>query len=67
MDQVDNGLESYHISGYAYETTQGATIKAGEVEPVPEPSTITLALLASGAAGLMRARRKKLLREKKEG
>lgn len=66
VDSVDNGLESYHISGYAYNDTADATTKAGEM-PVPEPSTVALALLASGAAGLMSARRKKLLREKREG
>ena len=69
VDQVDNALESYHISGYAYQSTPLASIEAGEGEPesVPEPSTVALALLASGAAGLMRARRKKLLRGKKQG
>ena len=68
VDSVDPSFESFHIDEYAYEPT-GATIQAGHGGGggVPEPSTITLALLASGAAGLVRARRKKLLREKKQG
>ena len=70
VDAVDSSFESYHISGYGYNDTADASINAGEGEPapvVPEPSTVALALLASGAAGLMRARRKKLLRGKRQG
>ena len=63
VDSIAPDFSQYHISGYAYEDS-GGTIKAGEM-PVPEPSTIALALLASGAAGVMASRRKKILKGRK--
>ena len=60
IDSVANDFTSYHVSGYAYQD-DGSSIKAGE-GVVPEPSTIALALLASGAAGVMVSRRKKILK-----
>ena len=57
---------SITIQSYAYNTA-GGNIKAGQTgPPVPEPSTIALALLASGAAGVMASRRKKLLKGKND-
>ncbi len=46
IDSVAGDYQSYHIDGYAYETS-GGSIVAGAV---PEPSS--LALLALGAAGV---------------
>jgi hypothetical protein len=48
---------SAHITGYAYDTVPGQTIKAGQTSPVSEPPT--LSLLALGAAGLAMMRRRK--------
>ena len=59
IDLVAAGGSSFHIAGYAYED-DGSPIQAGA--RIPEPSTIALALLASGAAGVMRSRRKKILK-----
>ena len=64
VDVVAAGFTSIHVDGYAYQD-DGSSIKAGEMPPVPEPSTIALALLASGAAGVMRSRRKKILKGRK--
>ena len=64
IDSIAAGNTEYHVAGYAYEDSGGA-IDAGDQggpAPVPEPSTIALALLASGAAGVMRSRRKKILK-----
>jgi PEP-CTERM motif len=46
-----------HITGYAYDTVAGQTIRAGQTSAVPEPGT--LALLALGAAGLAALRKRK--------
>ena len=56
---------SFRIASYAYNTA-GGSINAGETGAVPEPSTIALALLASGAAGVMASRRKKLLKGRRD-
>jgi len=62
IDAINAGGSNYHVDDYAYQS-DGTTIQAGEMPPVvPEPSTIALALLASGAAGVMRSRRKKILK-----
>ena len=63
IDSVDSQGLWYHVDDYAYQD-DGTSIKAGEM-PVPEPSTIALALLASGAAGVMASRRKKILKGRK--
>ena len=63
IDSIAANGSQYHVDGYAYQT-DGSPIQAGEM-PVPEPSTIALALLASGAAGVMRSRRKKILKGRK--
>ena len=55
--------DGYHVAAYGYQT-DGTASHAGE-QPVPEPSTIALALLASGAAGVMASRRKKILKGRK--
>ena len=52
----------YHVAAYGYQT-DGSASHAGE--QIPEPSTIALALLASGAAGVMASRRKKILKGRK--
>lgn len=65
IDQIDANEDWFHVDGYAYQN-DGSSIQAGRTtEPVPEPSTIALALLATGAAGVMRSRRKKILRGRK--
>lgn len=46
---------SFRIVDWAYNTTSGEAIRAGE--PIPEPST--LSLMALGAAGLLALRRRK--------
>ncbi len=51
IDSVAGDYESYHIDGYAYETS-GGSITAGAV---PEPTS--LAMLACGAAGIFAIRR----------
>ena len=57
---------SFRVASYAYNTA-GGSINAGQTEtPVPEPSTVALALLASGAAGVMASRRKKLLKGRRD-
>ena len=43
------------VFGYAYETTRGVGIDAGQTETIPEPTG--LALLAVGAAGVLTRRR----------
>ena len=63
IDSIAADGSQYHVAGYAYQT-DGSAIEAGEM-PVPEPSTIALALLASGAAGVMASRRKKMLKGRK--
>ena len=60
IDSIAANGKQYHVDDYAYEDS-GGSIKAGD-KPVPEPSTIALALLASGAAGVMRSRRQKILK-----
>ena len=64
IDSIAANASQYHVAGYAYQTS-GAPIQAGDTGQVPEPSTIALALLASGAAGVMRSRRKKILKGRK--
>lgn len=67
IDSIADSGTSYHVDGYAYRD-DGQPIKAGQtVQPVPEPSTIALALLASGAAGVMASRRKKMLKGRGQG
>ena len=62
IDSIAADGTSYHVDGYAYQDN-GDPIKAGqETDPVPEPSTIALALLASGAAGVMASRRRRILK-----
>jgi hypothetical protein len=59
MSVVASGVDfAAHITGYAYDTVPGQTIKAGQTSPVPEPPT--LSLLALGAAGLIALRKRKL-------
>jgi hypothetical protein len=53
---VDPGIVT--VSSYAYQTTPGVDIAAGDTGAVPEPSSI--ALFALGAAGLVAYRRRKL-------
>lgn len=64
VDSVDGNLASYHVDGWAYEDSGGAidADDTGGPAVVPEPSTIALALLASGAAGVMASRRRKILK-----
>ena len=64
IDSIAADLSSYHVAAYGYQD-DGTASYAGEPEPVPEPSTIALALLASGAAGVMASRRKKILKGRK--
>jgi hypothetical protein len=44
---------------WAYNTTPGAAILAGDSGAVPEPGTASMALLATGAAGLLAWRRRR--------
>jgi hypothetical protein len=53
----DNSFAA-HITGYAYDTVAGQSIKAGQTSPVSEPTT--LSLLALGAAALFALRKRKL-------
>ena len=47
------------VIDYAYNSTPGGSITAGETGAVPEPSSTALGLLASGAAGLLAWRQRK--------
>lgn len=58
MSVVPSGWFAAHITGYAYDTVAGQTIKAGQTSTVPEPGT--LSMLALGAAGLIALRKRKL-------
>ena len=64
IDWIGADGQSYHVDDYAYQDN-GSWIQAGDTGEVPEPSTIALALLASGAAGVMASRRKKILKGRK--
>jgi hypothetical protein len=52
---VTFGSTSFRIVDWAYNSTPGEALKAGE--PIPEPST--LSLMALGAAGLLALRRRR--------
>lgn len=49
-------LGKINVTGYAYETNRGVSIRAGQTSAVPEPGT--LSLLAFGAAGLLALRKR---------
>jgi hypothetical protein len=54
-----NGLvNSVEIVDYAY-ASLGVPITAGETSVAPEPSTMAMAVLAAGAAGVVALRRRK--------
>ena len=63
IDQIDANGDWFHVAGYENQNN-GNSIEAGEM-PVPEPSTIALALLASGAAGVMASQIKEILKGRK--
>lgn len=60
-DQNSDGYpDQLTILSYAYNTTPGAPITAGEAPASsPEPGTAALGLLAAGAAGILALRRRK--------
>jgi hypothetical protein len=45
------------VDAYAYNSTPGGSINAGDMGTVPEPGTMALVLMAAGAAGLTSIRR----------
>lgn len=61
--ETDGAGDWLNISGWAYNDVDGASIKAGQ-QVIPIPSS--LALLATGAAGLATLRRRNLKKEQSE-
>jgi PEP-CTERM motif len=61
--QVLNGPFGYgyniNVTGWAYNTTAGAAIDAGQTSSIPEPGSLSLALLAAGSAGVLAWRRRR--------
>ena len=55
-------LGKINVTGYAYETKQGVSIRAGQTSAVPEPGT--LGLLALGAIGLAALRRRQVVAQR---